>query len=409
MPEGISRTQISRASSTGSSISMSVPGFVAGDRYFIVVKPLWINATGQVTVQGEDSDKAYIDGLVQTLVYAGVVNNDEGAYVGGATVTLTETGSGERRSATANRWGLFRVENIKDPEGVYTVSVTAPGYRPVSLPGVTFSDGDITDAEIIMHPSSENELDLGIHTGLAECGPADLMYKASDTETIYPSQSIALPEGAKILSVAYDGVCGREKNVKVSFTLHGENCFDESYSESSWAADISNLDFLAATECKIPKGGTEVSPAELLKFSLDEPYPYTGGALRLRVQARASGFVNASFSADATRKSNCIRRIGDSEDTLSDWELSSEGMPVARISYIVSSGTGESLTDGVSSVAIEGGKGFLTLRGNTDSPVTVSDINGRVIATVSLTGTPVTIKAVPGVYLCTGGLKAIVF
>lgn len=409
VPEGISHTQIARATSTGTSISMSVPDFVEGDRYYVIVKPIWMNATGQPVVQGEESDKAYIDGLIPTLIYAGVVNNDEGNYIGGAVVTLTDTGTGERRSATANRWGLFRVENIKNPDGIYTASVTADGYRPVSVPGISFADGDITDAEIVMHPSTENEIELGIHTGMAECGPADLMYKASDTETIYPSEAIALPDGAKILTVAYDGICEREKNIKVSFTLHGGNCSESNYDNTPEVADIANLDLLAQTQCKIPKGGSAISPVELVKFTLDEPYLYTGGSLRFRVQARANGFVNASFAADGTRMRNCMRRVGDSEDTLGDWELNAEGMPVARISYLAASGFGESFTDGINSIAIEGGKGIIILRGNTETPVTVYDMQGRIVATIKLKGKPVTIPAHAGAYICTGGLKTIVY
>jgi len=407
VPEGISSTQIARVVATTNSTEMSVPGFVPGDRYYIVVKPIWINATGQTKVQGTDSDKSYIEGLTETLLYSGVVNNDEGNYIAGATVTLTDTDTGERRSATANRWGLFRVENIKNPDGIYTASVAADGYRPVSIPNISFADGDITDVEIVMHASADNELDLGIHTGMAECGPADLMYKASDTETIYPASAIALPAGSKILSVAYDGLCTREKNVKVTFTLHGENCNEEVY-DGPYPAEIADLELLSQTTCKIPKGGTETSPIELVKFTLDEPFDYTGGALRLRVQARATGFVNASFATDATRLRNSLRRVGDSEESLGEWEHNEEGMPVARISYLKKSGCGEALTDGINCLAFEGGKGSVTLRGNYPAPVTIYDLQGRPLMTVTLTGSPVTVKLPAGIYVCTGGLKATV-
>lgn len=408
VPAGTSRTQIARVTATTNSTSMSVPGFVPGDKYYIMVKPVWINTTGQTVVQGEESDKAYIEGLTPTLLYTGVVNNDEGNYISGAVVTLTDNETGERRSATANRWGLFRVENIKNPDGIYTASVSAKGYRPVSIPNISFATGDINDVEIIMHASADNEMDLGIHTGMAECGPADLLYKASDTETIYPASAIALPKGAKILSVAYDGICEREKNVKVTFTLHGENCLESGYDGTPTPADIANLDMLSQTQCKIPKGGSETSPIELVKFTLDSPFEYGGGALRLRVQARANGFVNASFASDATRMKNSVRRVGDSEEEFGDWEHNSEGMPVARISYLLSSGIGEALTDGINSLAMEGGKGCITLRGNCDTPVCIYDTQGRKVATVALTGSPVTIHLPAGVYVSTGSLKAIV-
>ena len=408
VPAGTSRTQIARVTTTVNSASMSVPGVVPGDKYYVVVKPVWINTTGQTVVQGTDSDKAYIEGLTETLLYTGVVNNDQGNYISSALVTLTDNETGERRTATANRWGLFRVENIKNPDGIYTASVSAPGYRPVSIPNISFATGDITDVEIIMHASADNEMDLGIHTGMAECGPADLLYKASDTETIYPSSAIALPKGAKILSVAYDGLCEREKNVKVTFTLHGENCHENGYKDTPTPADVANLDMLAQTQCKIPKGGTVTSPIELVKFTLDSPLEYDGDALRMRVQARANGFVNASFATDATRMHNSVRRVGDSEESLGEWEHNTEGMPVARIIYELSSGLGEALTNGINSLAIEGGKGCLTLRGNYDKPVSICDMQGRLVATVTLSGSPVTIYLPAGVYACSGGLKAIV-
>lgn len=68
----------------------------------------------------------------------GAVIDEAGAPIPGATVTITDTRTGQTRTLTAGNDGAFRVASLV-PGGPYTVTVTAPGYE-----GQTVEDQFVT-------------------------------------------------------------------------------------------------------------------------------------------------------------------------------------------------------------------------------------------------------------------------
>ena len=70
----------------------------------------------------------------------GSVKDSSGAVIPGATVTLTNTSTGELRTAVSGKEGLYRVTNL--PRGTYDVTANLDGFRTVTQSGVLVTVGD---------------------------------------------------------------------------------------------------------------------------------------------------------------------------------------------------------------------------------------------------------------------------
>ncbi len=73
----------------------------------------------------------------------GVITDDSGAPLSGATVTITHTSTGRSRSTTTDGSGRFNAQNL-NVAGAYTVTVTRSGYQGESVEGVSLSLSDTT-------------------------------------------------------------------------------------------------------------------------------------------------------------------------------------------------------------------------------------------------------------------------
>jgi len=63
----------------------------------------------------------------ETGIVAGTAEDPSGAVVAGATVNVTNTGTGATRTATTGSNGQYTITNLEP--GTYTVSVSAPGFN----------------------------------------------------------------------------------------------------------------------------------------------------------------------------------------------------------------------------------------------------------------------------------------
>jgi len=82
----------------------------------------------------------------KTGALQGVVRDANGNAIGGATVTLQNTGTRETRSATATVEGVFRVLDL--PPGKYDLSVASAGYASFSEAAITIAAGQAVVREI---------------------------------------------------------------------------------------------------------------------------------------------------------------------------------------------------------------------------------------------------------------------
>src|SRR6185369_12126767 len=74
---------------------------------------------------------------------AGVVVDDQGSAVPGATVTANNTGTGFTRTVTTNEAGLYQLAAV--PVGSYQVVIELSGFTRVEVGGVTVNISATTD------------------------------------------------------------------------------------------------------------------------------------------------------------------------------------------------------------------------------------------------------------------------
>src|SRR5262245_35042798 len=75
-----------------------------------------------------------------TGAIAGVIPNEPGAVMPGATVEVANTETGQTRSTTSGADGFYTVPQVQP--GAYTVKASISGFRPVTRSGISVSVGD---------------------------------------------------------------------------------------------------------------------------------------------------------------------------------------------------------------------------------------------------------------------------
>src|SRR4030095_2864334 len=80
---------------------------------------------------------AAMPAIAQTLYgsLVGTVTDDSGLAVPGATVTITQAATNQKREATTNANGAYNFTNI--PTGTYQVDIVLTGFQTFSARGIT--------------------------------------------------------------------------------------------------------------------------------------------------------------------------------------------------------------------------------------------------------------------------------
>lgn len=88
---------------------------------------------------------------------AGTVTDPKGAVVVGATVIMTAPATGQKFTAVTDQQGRYKIEGL--PPGVYTVSITAKGFRDKAHDGVAITDNQSATLDVKLDLAS---LEAGI-------------------------------------------------------------------------------------------------------------------------------------------------------------------------------------------------------------------------------------------------------
>src|SRR5215217_5348607 len=77
---------------------------------------------------------------------SGTVLDQNGAAIPGATVTVTNAGTGQKQTLTTSESGSFSVQSL-DPV-VYSVTVEAQGFKTATLTGVKVDTSAVSTANV---------------------------------------------------------------------------------------------------------------------------------------------------------------------------------------------------------------------------------------------------------------------
>src|ERR1041385_2014645 len=81
----------------------------------------------------------------------GVVTDQVGAVVPNATVTITNQGTNEKRTAQADAEGRYEVPSL--PTGIYTVEATANGFKAATVKDLRLAVGEKARADVTLNVS----------------------------------------------------------------------------------------------------------------------------------------------------------------------------------------------------------------------------------------------------------------
>ena len=111
----------------------------------------------------------------------GVVTDEAGRALPGATITVSDPENGFSRQVTTDAAGSFAIRLI--PPGVYRVSASLPGLQTAKVPNVLLSLGATTMLELRLEPSAVTEtVEVSAQTRLIDRSSTDLSKTISETK-----------------------------------------------------------------------------------------------------------------------------------------------------------------------------------------------------------------------------------
>src|ERR1700761_7335739 len=136
-----------------------------------------------------------------TASLSGNVVDTTGAVIPGATVSLTNTSSRDKRDVTSNSSGYFTFAGVIP--GTYTVEITAPGFRGFRQDNVTVDPGDVRNLNNLSLIVGGTTDTVTVESAVNEIAPQDsgersALLSTKDIERL-PIESRNLSELLKIL------------------------------------------------------------------------------------------------------------------------------------------------------------------------------------------------------------------
>src|SRR5690242_6182855 len=128
----------------------------------------------------------YAQGGTSTATLAGNIVDDSGGRLPGVTVTVTNTGTNQSRTAVSNESGLYRIAGLQP--GTYSVKAELQGFAAFNRTQLTLNVGAAVDLDVTMRISAVQE-------SVTVSGAAPIVESAkTDLSTVITQEQIeALP------------------------------------------------------------------------------------------------------------------------------------------------------------------------------------------------------------------------
>ncbi len=159
--------------------------------------------------------------------------------------------------------------------------------------------------------------------------PLFLNYKNSVSETLYTAEQLAtagIKAGDKITSLSYKGynTAGEVTTAVKAFVM---NCEDTEFGDADMTAD-EDMTKVFDAEVTFQKKGASSATELMLSIPFSEPFIYTGGALRVKMQSEADSYKNVYFETDGTISNMCYGQRSDGQKVADMTSYSAWKFPV---------------------------------------------------------------------------------
>jgi hypothetical protein len=160
-----------------------------------------------------------------TASLSGNVVDTTGAVIPGATITLTNTASRDKRDVTSNSSGYFTFAGVTP--GTYSVQIAAPGFRGFRQDNVTVDPGDVRNLNNLSLSIGGTTDTVTVESAANEIAPQDsgersALLSARDIERL-PIESRNLSELLKILPGTTTTASGTGNSPGFDFSDNGSS------------------------------------------------------------------------------------------------------------------------------------------------------------------------------------------
>src|SRR4051794_39086518 len=168
-----------------------------------------------------------LSGQTDQQIFATVID-DSGAALVSASVAVTNEGTGATRTVTVSNEGNYVVAGI--PNGTYTVSATAPGFKKFTVQGVAVNVSSRVEVNARLVVGQVNEsVEVTAQSLQVETGTAEVGHLVSGTEALGLQlngrnfvQLIALTPGASpTYTSSFRGLYGPYGSLGAAFSVSG--------------------------------------------------------------------------------------------------------------------------------------------------------------------------------------------
>ncbi len=176
---------------------------------------------------------------------------------------------------------------------------------------------------------AKGEVRVGEPSGYSNSAPVSLFYSYSTSSTLYPASKIDVPADAEIEEISYHGYYTSLSSSDAEIEVWMANTEDGETAEPVF--DTTGMVKVATKTLHFDRTGTEAYPVEMMSFTLDEPFIYTGANLRIVLRTESNGY-NANFEVDDSGIT-WFKKGNASFETLEAAAPQSEDMSVVRFRY----------------------------------------------------------------------------
>ena len=213
------------------------------------------------------------------------------------------------------------------------------GTFPAKAEFVFGEDYTVATDEVEVTVNEETAQDIvqvGQKTGTGTIAPISPMWCNSETETVYTAEQLGLDNGAKITSLTYKGYCTASKTLVPTVTVWIANAEEATLvnAGNNYLFSTEGMTQIFEEEVTISAKGSSSDHVDMLAVNLEEPFVYTGGALRVIVRALYSDWSSGVyFENDENVSGQCIYRRNDTQSTFLEGSstVNSTSIPVVYL------------------------------------------------------------------------------